>query len=235
MAYDINRVYSDYEAEIGLVGEFCRNRRSLTPEHRRHSPSYDNEGEPGTVWHEWGIADDAYCTFGGCTKTDRTAWEKFTERFFRTKFKPGLEALRKQKLLSDEAKKALKNGDDLIASYNRHKVWVRKVDPGFWSPMDLSQAIEGTINHLDEAACQKDMVIDPTLAFIAGRPGLAGGPAHVVPTAAPGGGPWIGGGGGGGGGGRPAPKNGGSSPGMIAVGVIFLGAASYFGYKVLTE
>ena len=69
-----------------------------------------------------------------------------------------------------KAKKAIKNGDDLIASYNRHKAWVRKVDPGFWSPMDLSQAIEGTINHLDEAACQKDMVIDPTLAFIAGRP-----------------------------------------------------------------
>jgi len=105
---------------------------------------------------------------------------------------------------------------------------VNKADPGFWSPMDLSEAIEGTINHLDEAACQRDMVIDPLLEVVAGRPGKTSGPAHIGPTSAPGGGPWIGGR-------KPPEKNGGSSPGMIAVGVIFLGAASYFGYKVLTE
>lgn len=229
MAYNINRPYNpEYEAEIGKVGEYCRNRIKLTPDGRRHSPSYDDEGDPGTLWHEWGVADDAYCTFGGCTKTDLTAWEGFTDRFFSKNFKPALNNLRRQQLIADVAKKAIKNGDELVASYNMHKAWVRKVDPGFWSPMDLSQAIEGTINHLDEAACQMDMVINPIIAVIAGRPGLAGGPAHVSPTKAPGNRDWINGG-------KPSPKNGGASPAMIGLGVVALGAASYFAFKVLTE
>lgn len=228
MAYDINRRYSTYEDEIGRVGEFCRNRKSLTPDGRRHSPSYNNKGGRGTAWYEFGIDDDAYCTFGGCTKTDRVAWEKFTARFFRTQFKPSLEALKVSGTLSDEVKRAIRNGDDLITSYNRHQAWTRRTDPGFWSPMDLHDAIGGTINHLDEAACQKDMVIDPLLRFIAGRPGKAGGPVEIAPTAAPGGRRWIGSG-------PPTRAQNGTSTGATALGVIALGAAAYFGYKVLTE
>jgi hypothetical protein len=229
MAYDITKSYSNWDEGEGTVGRACRNRKVLSPDGRRHSPSYDDEGETGGAWHEWGIADDAYCTFGGCTKTDRTVWEKFTERFFSSKFKPALDNLKQSGLISDEAKKAIKNGDDLVASYNAHTAHVRKINPGFWSPMDLSEAIEGTINHLDEAACQRDFVIDPLLEVVAGRPGKASGPAHIPVTGAPGGGAWINGGGR-----KPPPKEG-ASPGMIAVGVVLLGAASYFGYKVLTE
>lgn len=232
MAYDIDRQYS--KEDIGK-GQWCRNRRALTPDKRRHSPSYDDEGDPGQAWYEgFGVIKEAaYCTFGDCTDTDRKIWEKFTQNFFLRTFNPAVANLRQAVPTphSDLVRTSLSEAGAVNKSFNAHLSQVRRDDHGFWSPMALHSDIEGLINHMDEAACQLDFVISPLMVAV-GRGDLApSGPKEILPTGAPGGKKWIDGGAGGGG----APPKEEGSLGTKAVGVVLLGGALYFGYKVLTE
>lgn len=215
-------------------GKMCRNRSHVTgPERRRHSPVYDDDGDPGNGWLEMGDAD-VMCTAGYCTGTDSEVWLRATNVFFEKKFRPGYDKLKTVIASSgmpgtDPQRRVLDDAKQLMDGWQKHQAAVKADPPSVWNAFRLWGVIETTVNYFDEGSCLLENDIDVEICKI--RPGLCGQKNEEgLLGPAPGGGPWVGGGR------RPGqPPKPPASPAAIAAGVVLLGAASYFGFKVLTE
>jgi len=219
-------------------GDMCRNREGPVQggSTRRKSPFYDNEGDPGVAWYELSEVD-AMCTFGTCTGTDSEAWLAATKTFFDREFKPAYEQLKSVAgssgmPMTDSQTRAIQESQQLIEEWERHRKAVNANPPSAFSRFYLLDTLKTTVNFFDEAACRLENDLLPEIESI--RPGLVEPPAVTPVGPPPGGGKWIRPGHAGGAGSAPPPKNE-KSMASTALGVVALGAAGYFAFKVLTE
>lgn len=217
------------------VPKHCKNRKYVNAEGRLYSPEYDFEGDDGLAWYE--LTDmDAMCLLGICSHKSYNAWVKATDHYIYNVLTPHYkkvssraEAIYGGAVLPFELADKLNNVGLVItewknADYRPNKAWK---DDFSTSLLTWKGEIRKIIKHYDEAACAFDMLNDIAATDLK-QPALAKG----VPTQQyqPIEGGYLGGAG-------TLPGSGDQKKSSIgrAVGILALGAAGYFGYKVLTE
>lgn len=216
----------------------CSNRDVVNVENRLFSPAYDDEGDPGSAWYEF-FDSDAMCFLRMCSHEDYNAWAKATDQYINGTGSQQLtghynKILNRAKAvyggaafpldLSDKFKKV----QDHINEWNDAGYKANKtIGDDFLHPLRVywEGQVREIINYYDEAACLFDSLDEIAVKDLK-QPSIAqGGPVRSVEDV-PGG--YLGGSGGPGGKKKP------SGLGM-AVGLFAIGAAGYFGYKILTE
>jgi len=218
-------------------GVNCRNRLVVHAENRLHSPFYDWEGEAGLAQSSFEFIDaDAMCFWGICDSDSYNAWVSATQAYFDDVLVPhykktlgaaeahfGSAPIRIDILdRLDKIKKLIREWDE--EGLEPNKDWsdnlMHPFDPYWWG------LIRGVITYFDEAACAVDE-LDTILAEDLKRPSAAKGVPKRTLEASPTGSYLDGSGG-------PSPS-GGDNGVSKGIGIVALGAAAYFGYKVLTE
>lgn len=221
-------------------GENCWNRQIVNVDHRLHSPFYDWDGDEGLAQSSFEFTDaDAMCFWGVCSHSSYNAWVDATDEYIENVLVPhykktfgaakahfGGAPIRVDILdRLNKIKSFIQSWDE--AGYQSNKQWYDDMKhpfaPYWWGE------IRGIITYFDDAACYVDE-LDKILAEDLKRPSAAVGvpprTLHPSPT-----GSYLDGSGGpsgsGSGGGRSATTTG--------IGIMAIGAAAYFGYKVLTE
>jgi hypothetical protein len=214
----------------------CKNRRVVNVEGRLYSPAYDFEGDDGRAWHELGEGD-AMCFFGVCSPASYNSWATATANFFEDELVPHYNlALNKAKGISQGAPLPTPLQDKFNKVYGFIKKWDESgIKPdkvysdNFYHPITAYWVgeIRGIVNYFDEAACMVDY-LDVILAVDLNSPAAAKG-VPMRTLEAPPGGSYLDGSGG-----RMSSDKG-SSFTSKAIGIMAIGAAGYFGFKVLTE
>ena len=214
----------------------CSNRDIVNAEKRLYSPRYDFEGDDGLAWYEL-IDADAMCFWGMCDHSSYNAWVKATDRYINDTLEPHYKKIlsRAEAVyggaafpveLSDRFNKVTDTINNWRqAGYKANKTiaddFRHPFAPHWWGE------IRKIIDYFDEAACAFDQ-LDEIAAVELKQPSLAkGAPVRQLEH--------VEGGYLGGHGGAAGQKQGGRSVVGMAVGIIAIGAAGYFGYKVLTE
>ncbi len=214
----------------------CSNRDIVNADNRLYSPRYDFEGEEGAAWYEL-IDADAMCFWGACYHGSYNAWVKATNAYIDNQLAPHYKkivsranAISGGAALPVSLTDKLNKVEDVIqswrdAGYKADKTigddFAHPVSTWWWGE------IRKIIDYFDAAACQFD-ALDLIAVEDLNQASLAkGAPKRQLEH--------VEGGYLGGKGGSPASgKDGGSAIGT-AVGIIAIGAAGYFGFKVLTE
>ncbi len=215
----------------------CSNRDIVNADKRLYSPRYDFEGDEGLAWYEL-IDADAMCFWGMCDHDSYNAWVRATDKYINNvlvthykKVHSRAEAVYGGAVfpvaLSDRFNKVV----DLVdaweaAGYRPDKSWtddfIHPLSTWWWGE------IRKIIDYFDQAACLFDDLDEIAIEELK-QPSLAKGAPKRQLEHVEGG--YLGGVGG------PAAvkKNGGGSMVGMAVGIVAIGAAGYFGFKVLTE
>jgi hypothetical protein len=201
----------------------CRNRNIVNVENRLVSPFYDAEGDDGGAWHEFGSIGGAACYYGWCTGDSYQAWVDAANKYFNDKLVPQYNRVYRIAMGDDGSAANLPQIardrlmvvrdfiDDWKASPPNRDEYTETAPNWVWK-----SRVEEIAKCFDEAACKYDD-LDKILTMDLGH---AGGQAGYSED------PLIG----------HASAKGGSSSGIgKAMGVVALGAAAYFGFKVLTE
>jgi len=214
----------------------CSNRDIVNAQKRLYSPRYDFEGDDGLAWYEL-IDADAMCFWGMCDHDSYNAWVKATDRYINDTLVPHYkkvlsraEAVHGGAAFPVELTDRFNKVEDAVnswqsAGYRADKGWSDDFRHPFatwwWGE------IRKIIDYFDEAACQFDQ-LDDIAAHALKQPSLAkGAPIRQLEHVEGG---YLGGHGG------PSGKAKGERSVLgMAVGVVAIGAAGYFGYKVLTE
>lgn len=220
------------------LGEHCKNRDIVNVGNQLFSPDYDFEGDDEGTWYEYAFgaftfnrpSRIAMCSFGVCMGGDIERWKVATGRYIEKEFKPQLAKTRKIiAAYSQNAPPTMEQQDVLNRAEKLIKDWKEFQDleepSAFWMN-EITGYIHSIVRIFDRAACLMDELND--LADDMGASHLANRAPILEPKSAPDGGSWIRGGAGGGDGLAP-------TTGLGVVGWIALGAAGYFGFKVLTE
>lgn len=219
-------------------GGHCENRDIVNVDNQLFSPDYDFEGDEGLTWYEYvfaGVTGSfastyAMCDFANCDSDDADRWIAATRRYFDKEFKPQL-AKTKQVINAYtggapptfEQQAVINDGEKLIKSW---KEFQDKEAPSvFWSG-EFRGYVRSIVQYFDRAACLMDGLND--LADEMGASHISNRAPVIEAKSPPDGGSWIRGGGTGGG----EISSGG---GMGVLGWVAIGAAGYFGFKVLTE
>lgn len=219
----------------------CSNREIVHADKRLHSPNYDDEGDPGLNWYEL-IDADAMCFWGMCGHDSYNAWVKATDAYINGEGKYKLTGhylevkARAEAMLGGAALPL-----DLSDKFNEIVALINAWNEAGYRP-DKTLAddfrhpiatywwgeIRQIIEYFDRAACLYDE-LDRVAIEVLKQPSLAKGAPVRTLEEIPGG--YLGGHGGPSGDAKPS----GRSPLGMAVGIIAIGAAGYFGFKVLTE
>lgn len=223
-------------------GANCRNRRVVHVDERLHSPHYDWEGDDGLAWSSFELMDkDAMCFWNICDHDSYNAWAEATDNYIQNTLIPQYnKVVNIGKGYYQDAPFPVSVSDRLdriqefIESWENsgispNKKWYddfkHPVQPYWYGE------IRGIITYFDDAACYVDE-LNNICANDFKRPSCATTPPkwtlEPAPTAS---GSYLDGSGG------PSPGNGkpGKSGLSTAVGIMAIGAAGYFGFKVLTE
>lgn len=218
------------KAKIG----HCSNRNVVHAD-KLYSPRYDFDREPGLAWYE--ITDsDAMCFWGMCNHRSYNAWVDATDEYINETLAPHYKKILSRAegiyggaALPIELVDRFNKVEEIVndwesAGYKSNKTW----RDDFRNPFGPSWQgeIRQIIDHFDAAACAFDELDDIAANFLK-QPALAkGAPVRQLEHVEGG---YLGGSGGGGGPGAPR------SNWTRALGIVAIGAAGYFGYKVLTE
>lgn len=217
----------------------CRNREIVNAEGRLYSPKYDWEGADGLAQSSFEFIDaDAMCFWGVCDSDSYNAWAKATNKFIEDKlvvqYKKVLgraQAHYQGAPLPADMQDRFNNIAEFIQAWDESgikpdKDWsdtlLHPFAPYWWGK------IRTIVEFFDDAACAYDELVDiaaDELNSPALVPGLPKRTLEPSPT-----GSYLDGSGG------LIPGGGNSrSPTATALGIMAIGAAGYFGYKVLTE
>lgn len=217
----------------------CSNRSVVVAAGSLHSPKYDDERDPGTAWYEMGLDANAMCFWGMCDHKSYNAWVTATDKYINGTYKKQLKGHLHE--AQDAAHAAYGGLAFPVEVYDRFKAVAELINE--WNATDYYPnktwkddfrhpfatywwgQIRQIIDYFDRAACLYD-TLDDILIEDLKRPSLAGGAPVMTLEDMPGG--YLGGSGG-----ASGTKS--RSPAMMAVGIMAIGAAGYFGYKVLTE
>jgi len=216
-----------------------RNRNVVNAENRLYSPEYDWEGDPGLALSSFEVIDaDAMCYWWGCGHDSYNAWVKATNAYIEERLVPHYNKVlgRAQGVYSgaplpqhlqdrfNKIEEFIRSWEE--ADYRPTKTladdFLHPLQPYWWGE------IRSIIAYFDDAA----LYFDELNAIAAGElksPALADGPPRRTFTPSPTGSYFDGSGG---------PNQGGGNSGSglgKAVGIMALGGAMYFGFKVLTE
>lgn len=215
----------------------CSNRDIVNADKRLYSPRYDFEGDEGLAWYEL-IDADAMCFWGMCDHSSYNTWVKATDRYINDTLVPHYKKIlaRAEAVyggaafpvsLSDRFNKVVEIVEAWKAAGYRAD---KGISDDFMHPLATWWwgEIRQIIDYFDQAACAFDE-LDLIAVDELKQPSLAkGAPARTLEHVEGG---YLGGKGGLGEGQKPPGK----SPLGMAVGIVAIGAAGYFGYKVLTE
>lgn len=216
-------------------GGHCRNRDIVNVDNEYFSDAYDFEGDSGGAWWEYiGLSpsNSAMCGSGvwRCTSDDIERWRTATDRYITKEFRPQL--AKTKKVIgtysggagpSLEQQETLNAGDKLLKDW---KEFQKREVPSPWWANEFLARVKSIVQYFDRAACLMDDLND--IADEAGASHIANRAPVLLPKKAPDGGPWIRDG-------AVADTGAPSSKGLGMVGWVALGAAGYFGFKVLTE
>jgi hypothetical protein len=221
-------------------GDKCRNRSIVNVDERLFSPHYDWDGEDGLAQSTFEFIDaDAMCFWGICGSASYNAWVEATNAFIEKKLVPhykevlgiakgyfGGAPIRVDILdRLNKIEDFIKSWDE--ADYKPNKRWYDDMKnpfaPYWWGEIRV------IVTYFDDAACYFDE-LDKIVAVDLKRPSAAEGVPQRTLEPSPTGSYLDGSGG-------PSPGNGksGKSGMSTAIGIMAIGAAGYFGFKVLTE
>ena len=219
------------------AGGHCRNRDIVNVDNQLFSPDYDFEGDENPTWYEYAMSvftslspsKAAMCSFGMCMGGDIERWKGVTNRYFTKEFKPQL-AKTKQIISAYtggapptiEQQGVLNQSEKLIKDWDEFQ---DKEEPWAWRTDEITGYIHSIVQHFDRAACLMDDLND--LADELGASHLSNRAPIMEVKGPPDGGSWIRGGG--------VDEGGASTGGIGMLGWVAIGAAGYFGFKVLTE
>jgi hypothetical protein len=212
----------------------CWNRNVVHVDHRLHSPVYDAEGKKGRPW--WIEATDQHsmCFFAVCEYNSYNAWIDATDAYFNNEFIPHYEDILSvveghyggaamPQDYSDLFNKLAAFINEWLAFDKTHRSFKDMFfhsNPQYWE-----SKTRVVVNFFDEAACNVDLLDEITIDM--GRKHKAKGVPKRSLQPVEGG--FLG---------NPAGTET-SSKGMsgvgMAVGLVAIGAAGYFGFKALTE
>ncbi len=215
----------------------CSNRDIVNADKRLFSPRYDFEGDEGRAWYE--LHDgDAMCFWGMCDHDSYNAWAKATGRYINKTLIPHYKKIlaRAEAIyggaafpvaLSDRFNKVV----EVVAAWEASGIKPDKtVGDDFVHPFApyWFGEIRKVVDYFDQAACSFDDLDEIAITELK-QPALAkGAPIRQLEHVEGG---YLGGAGGPTG--KPPPGD--RSMVGMAVGIVAIGAAGYFGYKVLTE
>lgn len=218
-------------------GGHCRNRDIVNVDYQLFSPDYDFEGDSDATWYEYmqgiiggsGPSKIAMCGFWACTADDALRWTDATNRYFDKEFRPQL-AKTKQIIAAYtggspptiEQQGVINQAEKLVKEWKEFQT--KEVPSAFWTD-EIKGYIHSIVQYFDRAACLMDDLND--LADDMGASHLTNRAPVLEPKAPPDGGSWIRGGG------TDVPPP--STGGIGVLGWVAIGAAGYFGFKVLTE
>lgn len=213
----------------------CWNRDVVHVDHRLHSPVYDAEGNKGRPW--WFEPSDQHslCYFGVCDYHSYNAWIDATDNYFVKLFIPHYNnvvgAANSQyggAAMPQDLMDKLEQMADLINGWEAFDKTKKVLKDQFFhtNPMYWLGETWKVSDFFDEMACQMDKLNEILVVDLKRKHMAKGAPSRTVEPVEGG---FIG---------NPAGTES-SVKGMsgvgMAVGLVALGAAGYFGFKVLTE
>jgi hypothetical protein len=212
-------------------GGHCTNRDIVNVDNELFSPDYDFEGDSGGAWYEYLFTSRmsaAMCGSGICMGGDVKRWNNAMDRYISKEFRPQIAKTRKiigaytggapPTIAQQEI---LNRCDKLLRDW---KEFQKKDVPWAWRVGALMGHIKSIIRYFDRAACLMDELND--MADELGASHIANRAPVLEPKPPPDGGSWIRGGG---------VDEAAPSKGFGVLGWVAIGAAGYFGFKVLTE
>ena len=211
---------------------YCRNREVVNVGRQLYSPEYDFEGDDGPAWYEWHMGDSgSMCGWNWCGPGDAKRWRKATDDFIQGTLKKQLSKVRRSSeaytggVLPLEIQGQLKEVKDFIKDWNDHRDFTEI--PSQFNIPAMAGYIHKTIDYFDRAACYMDVPLNEIAEEIGALHIIKRAPVVPGAKSAPDGGVWVRGG--------RAEEGVGPSKGIGLVGWVAIGAAGYFGFKVLTE
>lgn len=218
-------------------GGHCENRDIVNVNNELFSPDYDFEGDEGLTWYEYvgaavtGSFPSTYamCDFAICDDDDADRWMEATRHYYDKEFKP---QLAKTKKIIDaytggapptfEQQGVINQCDKLVKDWKDFQA--KEAPSVFWSG-EFRGYIRSIVQYFDRAACLMDPLND--LADEMGASHLSNRAPVIEAKPPPDGGSWIRGGG--------TDESSSAGNGIGVLGWVAIGAAGYFGFKVLTE
>ena len=214
---------------------YCRNREVVNVGRQLYSPEYDFERDDGPAWYEWHMGDSgSMCGWNWCGRGDAERWRNAADVFIQGTLKKQLLKVRRSAevytgggALPLETQGRLNEVKNFIKSWNGFRD--SEEIPSQFNIPAIEGYIHKTIDYFDRAACYMDDPLNEIAEEIGALHIIKRAP--VVPDAksAPDGGAWIRGG-------RTGEEvTGPPGKGIGVLGWVAIGAAGYFGFKVLTE
>lgn len=213
-----------------------RNREVVNVENRLYSPAYDFEGDDGLAWHELGDSD-AMCFWGICSPASYNGWAKSTGAYIENILVPHYKTVLSRAqgqyqggALPQDMQDLFNKVHDFILSWDEAGI---KPDKTYWDnyshPLNIQWQgmIRNIVTFFDDAAAQVDILDDIAAGPLNSKALVKGVPQRTLEPA-PGGGGYF----------KGPPSDGGGNGGSTmgkALGIMAIGAAGYFGFKVLTE
>lgn len=216
----------------------CKNRRVVNVGDLLYSPAYDFERDPGLAYSSFEIHDGAaMCYWNLCAPGSYNAWAVATANYIdnelvvkynkvlgraKSKYQGGI--------LPQDVQDLLNQVHDFIVSWDEADIKPnRTFSENFWHPTESywNSEVRGIVNFFDEAACKVDILKNIADGPLESGALIAGAPQRTLEPA-PGGGGYF----------KGPPTNGDKGGGSTmgkALGIMAIGAAGYFGFKVLTE
>ena len=221
---------------MGQKGENRRNRNVVNVDNRLYSPAYDWEGDDGLEWYE--LSDgDAMCYFRSCDFTSYNAWLKATDKYFNNVLIPHYNSVLKR---AEAVYGGAAFGTDIADRFNKISKLINAWDnfdktkktifENYLNPFTIywRGKTREIVNFFDDAASAVDELNDIAVNDLKSKHLAETPPARTLD-------PIEGGFLGGSGGPKQEAKGGTMSTIGLGIGLIAIGAAGYFGYKVLTE
>ncbi len=215
----------------------CRNRQVVNVENRLYSPAYDFEGDDGLAQSSFEFFDsDAMCFWGICSPMSYNGWAKSTGKYIEDELVPHYKrvlgranAVYEGGILPQEIQDLFNNTAAFIKSWDDSGIKPDKsYADNFSNPLNIQWfgMIRNIVDFFDEAACQVDILDDIASGPLNSKALAKGAPKRTLEPA-PGGGGYFDG----------PPSDGGKGGSTMgkALGIMAIGAAGYFGFKVLTE
>ena len=213
------------------AGGHCCNRNIVNVNNELFSPDYDFEGDAGGAWYEYLYTyrlAGAMCAGGVCMGSDIKRWRAAVNRYIKKEFKPQI--ARTKKTISAYTGGGGPNiGQQAVLNQSQKlledwKEFQTKEAPWAWNRPAIHGYLHSIVQHFDRAACLMDDLND--LVDEMGAYHMTNRAPVIQAKPPPDGGSWIRGGGVG----EGAPGK-----GIGVIGWVAIGAAGYFGFKVLTE
>ena len=221
----------------------CGNRDVVVADGRLHSPKYDDEGDSGGLlwdraWSEFTEAE-AMCYFGICGPRSYNAWITAADGYIfgdhPRQLRGHFHELKKRAMLNSgglafpqSLTDKFQEVADFINEWNESGYFAdAEFKDNFWHPTAAYWIgkTKPVIDYFDQAACLFDKLDKIALEEI-DAPDLVRGAPVMTSEDVPGG--YLGGDGG-----SVAEKKG--SALALAAGIVIVGGATYFGYRLLTE